>query len=99
MRENIGFCAISNPHRPDKELEAAIPTQNASLGHQITMAQRLKSFKDNFRAALVMGTIRAQHNAIRTRRTDKVPNIDAGSHFARENTVFRAIPNAQTSSY
>ena len=61
MRENTGFCAISNPHRPDKELEAAIPTQNASPGHQITMAQRLKSFKDNFRAALAMGTPRAQH--------------------------------------
>ena len=33
----------------------------------------------------------------RTRRTDKVPNIDAGSHFVRENAGFRAIPNVQTS--
>ena len=33
----------------------------------------------------------------RTHRTDKVPNIDAGSHFVRENAGFRAIPNVQTS--
>ena len=40
---------------------------------------------------------RMRPSARRTRRTDKVPNIDAGSHFVRENTGFRAIPNAQTS--
>ena len=33
----------------------------------------------------------------RTRRTDEVPNIAAGSHFVRENIRFRSIPNAQTS--
>ena len=33
----------------------------------------------------------------RTARTDKVPHIDAGSHFRRKNIKFRAIPNVQTS--
>ena len=40
---------------------------------------------------------RTRPSARRTRRTDKVPNIDAGSHFVRENIRFRAIPSAQTS--
>ena len=40
---------------------------------------------------------RMRPSAHRTRRTDELPNIDAGSHFVRENTRFRAIPTAQTS--
>ena len=123
------------------------------------MAQRLIFFKDHLRAALTMGTTRAQHernlhpshrrgsphrrreplcarkrtfscdfnhpDITRTKRWKQpcqckmqawitkhtgsaaeifqrspprsVPPIDAGSHFMRENTLFRAISNTQTS--
>ena len=43
------------------------------------------------------GRVRDQIREDRTRRTDEVPPIDAGSHLARENTGFGAIPNVQTS--
>ena len=39
---------------------------------------------------LIGGTIRAQNDRSRTRRTDEVPFIAACSHFTRKNTRFRA---------
>ena len=38
------------------------------------------------------GAKRTQNQHSRTRRTDEVPHIDAGSHFVRKNIEFRAIP-------
>ena len=55
----------------------------------------LTDLKAHFTTA---GAKRTQNRHSRTRRTDAVPPVDAGSHFARENTWFRAISNVQTSA-
>ena len=66
-------------------------------GSPNTMAQRKQPFKDHFRTALTLGNTRAPNEPSCTRhRTDEVPHIDAGSHFARENTGLRAISTIQT---
>ena len=83
-------------HHLDKAFEAAIPMQNASLDHQ-TQCHSACNLSKITSAALTMGTARAQNARKPPRRTNEVPPIDAGSHFMRENTRFRAISNPQTS--
>ena len=57
------------------------------------------SCKDHLRVALTMGATFApserKRSASHTRRTNEVPPINAGSHFMRENTGFRAISTLQ----
>ena len=97
MRENEFFRSYILPkHHLDKAFEAAIPMQNASLDHQ-TQCHSACNLSKITSAALTMGTARAQNARKPPRRTNEVPPIDAGSHFMRENTRFRAISNPQTS--
>ena len=50
----------------------------------------LRTQTQPFVAKHIGGTIRAQNDRSRTRRTDEVPFIVACSHFTRKNTRFRA---------
>ena len=81
----------------DKTLQAAIPMQNASLDHQTQCHSACNLSKITFVQRWQWGPLERGTSAHRTRRTDKVPHIDAGSHFVRESIGFPAIPDAQAS--
>ena len=85
---------VANPHlsthvaTSNDDNEAAIPMQfcNQRFKNRIelrTQTQRLV-------AKHIGGTIRAQNDRSRTRRTDEVPFIVGCSHFTRKNTRFGA---------
>ena len=64
----------------------------------IGTAQSIISLTDLKVHFTMAGAKRTQNRHSRTRRTDAVPPIDAGSRFARENAWFRAISNVHTSA-
>ena len=77
-------------------MDAAIPIQTATHSHSA-----VDELIDILESHLYNGGSHANPKwsplTSRTRCTNKNPHIDAGSHFVRENTKFRAIPNVQTS--
>ena len=71
--------------------------QNGSLDHQTPWHSASNLSKITSAQRWHWGTLARQTSPSCTRhRTDEVPHIDAGSHFARENTGLRAISTIQT---
>ena len=75
----------------NSNMKAAIPMENARLDHQTHWHSAFKLSKISSAQRWLWGPLERATNENRTRRTDKVPPIDAGRHFLRENTGFRAI--------
>ena len=62
MRENALFHVISiTQASPGQSVGSSHVNAKCKPGSLNTLAQQLKSFKDHLRAALTMGTTRAQH--------------------------------------
>ena len=61
-----------------------------NLPHSFKNRVELRTQTQPLVAKHIGGTIRAQNDRSRTRRTDEVPFIVACSHFTRKNTRFRA---------
>ena len=79
-RKNTRFRApASSPQHSPCNIHATIP-----------MRSELRTQEQPFLAKHIGGTIRAQNDPSRTRRTDEVPFIAGCSHFTRKNTRFRA---------
>ena len=75
----------------NSNMKAATPMENAGLDHQTQSHSAFKLSKISSAQRWLWGPLERATNENRTRRTDKVPPIDAGRHFLRENTGFRAI--------
>ena len=92
-------------------IDAAVPLQAAITALLITkelrrprlqthLWRRLKQpLQCHLRPWIIWIVLSMRPSASRTHRTDKIPPIDAGSHFMRENTGFHAISNVQTSPW
>ena len=84
---------VANPHlsthvaTSNDDNEAAIPMQSAT---RFKNRIELRTQTQPLVAKHIGGTIRAQNDRSRTRRTDEVPFIVGCSHFTRKNTRFRA---------
>ena len=77
----------SSPQHTRRNIHAAIPMRscNQRVKNRIELRTHEQAFLQN-----IGGTIRAQNDPSRTRRTDEVPFIAGCSHFTRKNTRFRA---------
>ena len=103
-RENIGFRAIPSVQTSPVHTSSA-PICHHCLANHTTTASTTTAINKMDAAITMLPWIQlykgervwAQTREGRTRRTNEVPHNDAGSHFARENTGVRAIPNVQTS--
>ena len=88
-RKNIRFRApASSPQPSPCNIHAA--NSNAICNHSVKKRIELRTQEQPFLAKHIGGTIRAQNDPSRTRRTDEVPFIAGCSHFTRKNTRFRA---------
>jgi len=77
--------------RSNTNMKAAIPMENARLDHQTHWHSAFKFSKISSAQRWLWGPLERAANENRTRHTDKVPPIDAGRHFMRESTGFRAV--------
>ena len=73
-----------------KPMQHSCSHSNAICKHKLKKRIELRTQTQPLVAKHIGGTIRAQNDRSRTRRTDEVPFIVACSHFTRKNTRFRA---------
>ena len=82
--------------RPQLKSTRWMQPLHCKLQHKITKpidtAQSTISWLDLKMHFTMAGAKRTHNQHSRTRRTDEVPYINAGSHFVRKNIEFRAIP-------
>ena len=79
-----------------KPMQHSCSHSNAICNQRFKNRIELRTQTQRLVAKHIGGTIRAQNDRSRTRRTDEVPFIAGCSHFTRKNTRFRAPASSPT---